>query len=232
MLEFRFVVGLGLLVLTGGLAHAQTPDFESFERQFEAARTAPEIEGNALQLEAPVNTLRRRLSQLELLGDWDPEAWRRKAPSLGALHFLIGDLETAPTRAEMQMFYGIVEWATSSGFDLLMDPAATNRDLGSSVGNSDLSVLIWSSHGARDGSVYDAAKARVPTDGFVDGASDRLRYYVFSNCYGEQTVQNHELKAGAGRSYWEGTTTSRDLHAYIYSDRFNQDLRRFGLAVR
>jgi hypothetical protein len=207
---------------------AEVPNFEAFAALFERARSSDAADPeNTLRIEAPQL---RAASELHFWSEWDPQSWGREG-RLGAMHFMIGDLEAAPTRGEMEMFFGMLQWALDAGFTAYMDPAATNDDLRESVRSPDLSTMIWSSHGSRDGRVWDANKTEVAQDSFADQASEHLKYYVFSNCYSGATVQRYALAPDAGYTYWEETTNSSDLKAFLYSELFNERLRNAGIEL-
>jgi hypothetical protein len=230
--NYRSLLLLSLAVLSGACAPAErlqsSMSFEEFSEAFTRAQSlAADDPSGVIELQAlsPVTSVFQQ-------GRWDPQTWTASEPKLGSLHFMIGDLEAAPTETEMQMFYGMTRWALGNGFNLRMDPAATGSDLRGSITHPDLSVLIWSSHGSRDGRVWDAKKVAVAQDAFSKDASSLLKYYVFSNCFSNMTVDRYSLVEGAGRTYWEGTTTSSDLKAFVYSPEFNERLRKAGVPVR
>lgn len=228
----RCLLLLSLAALSGACAPVERQQsamsFEEFSEAFTRAQTlAPEDPNGVIELQA-MSAATAVFQQ----GRWDPQTWTASDPKLGSLHFMIGDLEATPTETEMRMFYGMSRWALNNGFNLRMDPAATESDLRGSVTHPELSVLIWSSHGSRDGRVWDAKKVAIAQDSFSKDASSLLKYYVFSNCFSDQTVDRYSLVEGAGRTYWEGTTTSSDLKAFLYSSTFNERLRKAGVPVR
>ncbi|OFZ19742.1 MAG: hypothetical protein A2X94_16960 [Bdellovibrionales bacterium GWB1_55_8] len=168
---------------------------------------------------------------VRFLGEWDRQEWGSSDSPNGDIVFLIGHLEADPTRHEMSKFHGMIKWATSSGFRAVMDPAALDQELDEVVQSANTAVIIWSSHGSKDGRVYDARENPIDNDSFSKGATSKLKMYVLSNCFGDQTTKYYSFAPDSTRIHWSGTTNSNELFEYLYSSRFDLNLRSLGFSI-
>ncbi|MGE0614741.1 MAG: hypothetical protein AB7P04_03800 [Bacteriovoracia bacterium] len=142
----------------------------------------------------------------------------------GDLYFLIGHLADDWTKDEWTKFYSVAKWSVQRRFRVILNPVTFVLDLKEAVQNERASVIIWSSHADTSGTIYDAAKRPVPTNIFYEKAGRAKRHYTFSNCYSDLTVNTYSFPVGTQMTHWTGTTTSGQLFAYLFSDRWNRAL--------
>lgn len=139
----------------------------------------------------------------------------------GDVSFLTGYLEDQWTQAEWNRFYGIAKWLVKHNFRVIMNPVAYIPDIRATVQDPRTKVIIWSSHGSKDGRIYDSRKEAVPAEIFAENAGANFKQIIASSCYGEVMVQRYAFPERVNKKYWQGTTGSDDLFNYLKSDSWN-----------
>ncbi|HAF96250.1 MAG: hypothetical protein A2X34_05465 [Elusimicrobia bacterium GWC2_51_8] len=134
----------------------------------------------------------------------------------GDVVFLIGHLEDALTEREWTAYYNVAKWLVKEGFRVVMNPVAMVADIKASVQDDRTKVIIWSSHGSKDGGIYDSSKELVPTDVFAMNPGRNFKQIIVSSCYSNVMVGRYQFPAGVNSTYWEGTTDSDDLFSYLF----------------
>ena len=142
----------------------------------------------------------------------------------GDVYYLTGNLADSWTSSEWDRYYGIAKWLVKSHFRVIMNPLSLPDDVREAVQSPLTSIIIWSSHGDNEGTIYDSSDDPLPADVFSSNASASLRQIIFSNCYGEMTVKHYALPSGVNIKHWIGETTSDDLFTYLLSDQWDHDL--------
>ncbi len=141
-----------------------------------------------------------------------------EAYKYGDVVFLIGNLDDNWTNSEWTRYYGIAKWLVKKGFRVIINPVAMVEDIKAAVQDKKTKVIIWSSHGTEDGTIYDSREKAVPTDVFAGNAGLNLKQIIVSACYSEVMVRKYQFPKGLKRTHWEGTTDSNDLFNYLYND--------------
>jgi len=139
----------------------------------------------------------------------------------GDVAFLIGNLDNDWTEKEWTRYYEVAKWLINKGFRVVMNPVAMITDIKATVQDQKTKAIIWSSHGSKDGYIYDAGENAVPTGVFAEKAGSNLKQIVVSACYSNVMVNKYSFRAGTRITHWTGTTTSDALFDYLISDDWN-----------
>jgi hypothetical protein len=143
----------------------------------------------------------------------------------GHVYFLIGDYKEGAQR-EYEKFYSVSTWLSGNGYKPIVIANARLIDIQEAVTNPHTTGIIYSSHGSPSGRLGDGDEKVLPKDIFANGASPRLRFFVISACHGDQCTLHHAFPDGAEKVFWEGKTYSPALLTYLFSEKFNEDLRK------
>jgi proteasome lid subunit RPN8/RPN11 len=151
------------------------------------------------------------------------EAQARAYPN-GHVYFLIGDYEQGAEK-EYVRFYEVSTWLSKNGYKPVVIANARLIDIQEAVMNPHTTGIIYSSHASSDGRLWDADSKPLPKDIFVNGAKNRLQFYVLSACHGQHCVEHYEFPKDARQIYWNDRTTTLELKKYLYSQQFRDSLR-------
>ncbi|MEN0057919.1 MAG: hypothetical protein AAGB31_03725 [Bdellovibrio sp.] len=155
------------------------------------------------------------------------EIYRKSYPN-GDFYYLIGDLSDGWTKSDYEKFYSVAKWLSLRGFRTIFNVAAFAIDLQEALANKNTSALIWNSHGATDGTIFDTNKVAIATDTFVKLRTGNLKYILFANCDGYNSINKYGLrKMNKMRAMgWKYSITSNHLFEYIFSKKFDIDLSK------
>lgn len=149
----------------------------------------------------------------------------------GDLYFLISNLTDSWTQDEWGRYYTIAKWLVKHRFRVILNPVAYTADLREAVKNPRTSGIIWSGHGANDGTMNDVGEQVLPSSIFTDGKGSHFKHLVISACNGDEVLRYYDT-SGIGVHYWSGTTDTQALFTYLISDRWNHDLESdLGIAL-
>jgi hypothetical protein len=145
-------------------------------------------------------------------------------PRKGDVYFLWGDLSKRWTHDEYGKVYGLVTWLASQGYRAVVNPVAYEADIRDAVSRAGVVGVIWSSHGSKDGAIYDSADHPVARDTFSRGAKRSFRHLVLGNCYGQASAEEYyRLPSGVTPHAWPGEATTTGFFRYLNSERWRKD---------
>lgn len=151
----------------------------------------------------------------------------------GDFYYLIGDLAKNWSKSDYARFYNVARMLEAQGFRTIVNVAASANDVREAARNHQTSAIIWNSHGADDGSIFDIKDIEVPRDAFTKGKSARLRFVLFANCYGYRSIDYYHIGGQTLGAGWQGESDSEQFFSYLRSDDFQQDLKKaFGNSLK
>lgn len=127
------------------------------------------------------------------------------------------DLTIAKT--DWDAIYYIMGYLSSLNYRVMINVQATTQHLKLASQDPDTSVILWSSHGNKQG-FYDYNGAKVPYDIFKDKSSNFYQL-LLSSCEGRIALNNHYNTYGLRTYAWEGLTDSTELKNFIVSDKWS-----------
>lgn len=151
----------------------------------------------------------------------------------GDFYYLIGDLSPTWGKSDYARFYNVAKLLGQKGFRTIVNVAAATSDIQEAAHNANTTAIIWNSHGADDGTVFDIKDAEVPRDAFAKNKSARLRFVLFANCYGYNSIDYYHIGGSTLGVGWRGETDSDLFFSYLRSKDFLRDLKRaFGKSLK
>lgn len=151
----------------------------------------------------------------------------------GDFYYLIGDLSPTWGKSDYARFYNVAKLLAQKGFRTIVNVAAATSDIREAARNANTTAIIWNSHGADDGTVFDIKDAEVPRDAFAKNKSARLRFVLFANCYGYNSIDYYHIGDSTLGVGWQGETDSELFFSYLRSKDFLKDLKKaFGKSLK
>lgn len=158
---------------------------------------------------------------------FNPFAQLFEAPaSRGDVYFFIGDLTNAWSEEEYSAYFPLARWLSVQGFRAVINPAAYAPDVRDAVQSESTRAIIWSSHGSKDGYVFDKSETPLPQHIFSNNASPGLKHYVLGNCYGDIVSKHYTFTQGSGVHFWTGEIDSDQFFDYLTSRKWREDFRK------
>jgi hypothetical protein len=127
-------------------------------------------------------------------GTW-PANWQvtpAQSP-LGNAVILLGNLSEHEKNKDVYSINQYLGWMKDAGIRTYVVRDARAEDLRAAFSDPNTSIVIWSSHGSREGYIADSYGRFIP-DGFLSGITSNVRFFAAAGCYGEQTC--HRLVRG------------------------------------
>ncbi len=145
----------------------------------------------------------------------------------GDFHYLIGDLSDSWSRSDYDRFYLVAKNLSEKGIRTVIHVDAKTWDLKNTLTDPLAVGIIWNSHGSKNGSIWDADEKRLPRGLFARKATDKLRYVLFANCYGQASIHYYGLDQlpEVFSKGWPGDVSSEMLFHYLFSQQFERDLK-------
>jgi hypothetical protein len=151
----------------------------------------------------------------------------------GDFYYLIGDLSPTWGKSDYARFYNVAKLLGQKGFRTIVNVAAATSDIHEAARNANTTAIIWNSHGADDGTVFDIKDAEVPRDAFAKNKSARLRFVLFANCYGYNSIDYYHIGGSTLGVGWQGETDSDLFFSYLRSKDFLSDIKKaFGKSLK
>ncbi len=122
-------------------------------------------------------------------------------------------------RLDWGAIYAIMNYLAAQKFRVLINVNATAEHLRLAAQDSNTSIILWSSHGNQTG-FYDYNNQRVPNDIFRNRSASFYQF-ILSTCYGRIALNNYYEHSGLETWAWTGLTTSKELQAFLVSDKWN-----------
>ncbi len=139
----------------------------------------------------------------------------------GDVYILIGDLGKTSVDKEFKMFTELAGWFSKAGYRVIVNPVAYPSDIQEAASNPNTVAIIWSSHGT-ESSIFDHDAKSIPKNAFnPKDVSKRLKYILFSSCYGKCAQEVYEFSDGVKKYGWKSKTYSSELISYLMSKNFN-----------
>ena len=122
-------------------------------------------------------------------------------------------------KADWDAIYYIMNYVAGLNFRVMINAKATSEHLRYAAADKETSVILWSSHGNKQG-FYDSNGEKVPYDVF-DNKSPNFYQFILSSCEGRIALDNHYNISGLRTYSWSGLTNSSELKSFIISDAWS-----------
>ncbi len=140
-------------------------------------------------------------------------------------YILIGlgatDKDNTIAKTDWDAVYSIMGYLSSLQYRVMINVRATTQHLRLASQDQDTSVVLWSSHGNKQG-FYDYKGEKVPYDIFKD-KSPNFHQLLLSTCEGRIALNNHYNIYGLRTYAWTGLTSSAELKSFIVSNKWSAD---------
>lgn len=139
----------------------------------------------------------------------------------GDAYFLIGDVSDIDGSFVNNVVTEFTEMSgrlNALGFRTISNPVATVADLAEALANPRTTVLIWASHGAKDGTLADRNNVEIP-ESLFSSDSPIPRFVYLAACHGDSvgkkydklSNKNQVILALPGDSTWPVTAIAGSL---------------------
>lgn len=171
-----------------------------------------------------ISNLENTIAQLEYLSLYEDKIVLESNDLVypnGDLYYLLGAKDDWGKK-EWNYFYSFSKWAVARGFRTILIPRTTVAHARAAVQDDNTTVIIWSSHGASSGRIYDYESKPLPYDTFSKDRGERFVRLVLNNCYSSTSVQYYDVPQFT--TSWKGLTNSGDMIDYLNSNRFDKSV--------
>ena len=135
----------------------------------------------------------------------------------GDVVFMIGDGTKEWGETEWGKYFDVAKYLAEKKFRVIMNPEATILDIKATVQSPTISVMIWSSHGSKDGRIYDVAETPVPAKAFAN-ISRSLKQIILNSCYSKNAPEIYKFPKNVDFVGWPETTDSEGFFSYLTSE--------------
>ncbi|WP_372656163.1 hypothetical protein [Halobacteriovorax sp.] len=147
----------------------------------------------------------------------------------GDLYYLLGAKDSWG-KVEWEYFYSFSKWAVSNNFRTILIPSAQTPHVKEAVQSPTTSLIIWSSHGDKNGNIYDYEGKILPKDIFSKNKGKRFNRLILNNCYSYTSSKHYSFSGFL--TTWKGLTDSNKMIKYLNSTKFNKSVAEALKATR
>lgn len=127
----------------------------------------------------------------------------------------MGKKDINTTKYEYKSFWPFIDFASSIGYDVLVNTHAVVEDYLKAIQDERSYLLIISAHGNEDG-FYDYEEKQIPYSAFKN-SSKNLKQVILGACYGKEMLPLYNVPKRIKVHAWEGTIDTHDFFKFINS---------------
>lgn len=188
-------------------------EVNKFQEEIEARQAA-----NPDQIFEVVNTDSKTEGSVKLSALKDDVLYPNKN-----FYILIGlgptDKDNTILKTDWEAIYSVMGYLSKLKYRVMINVQATAQHLKLASQDPDTAVVLWSSHGNKQG-FYDYNGVKVPYDIFKD-KSPNFYQLILSSCEGRIALDNNYNIYGLSTFAWEGLTNSTELRSFIVSNEWS-----------